>query len=88
MNQTLEHQRTARLAYQIWEDEGCPEGRCEVHWRQAEQQLRAERDAAANTVNAEQDMGRNDATNARSTAPMRDTRPVLATRPAAAVQAH
>jgi len=47
MDQSLEHQRTARLAYQIWENEGCPEGRCEVHWREAEQQIRAEREAAA-----------------------------------------
>jgi len=50
MHPTLEHQRTARIAHQIWQDEGCPEGRCEVHWRAAELQLRAEREAAANAA--------------------------------------
>jgi len=34
---TLE-QITAR-AHQIWLDEGCPEGRAEMHWQQAEQEL-------------------------------------------------
>lgn len=28
-------QRIRDLAYQIWEDEGRPEGRAEVHWQQA-----------------------------------------------------
>ena len=33
-----------RRAYQIWEEEGRPDGRAEEHWRQAEEDLR-ERDA-------------------------------------------
>lgn len=87
MNSALEHQRTALRAYQIWENEGCPEGRCDVHWREAEQQLRAERESAMPTASSGQDMGSNDAARARDTAPMRDTRPILATRPATAAQA-
>lgn len=30
-------QEIAALAYKIWQEQGCPEGREEQHWRQAEQ---------------------------------------------------
>lgn len=31
----------ARRAYEIWEAEGCPEGRHEAHWTMAEAELRS-----------------------------------------------
>jgi hypothetical protein len=34
--------RIQQRAYQIWEQEGRPEGRATEHWRQAEQQLEVE----------------------------------------------
>ncbi len=34
--------RTAALAYQIWEQEGRPDGREQHHWQQAEKQLEVE----------------------------------------------
>ena len=34
--------RIQQRAYQIWEQEGRPEGRAVEHWRQAEQQLEVE----------------------------------------------
>jgi hypothetical protein len=34
--------RIQQRAYQIWEQEGRPEGRAAEHWRQAEQQLEVE----------------------------------------------
>lgn len=43
----------ARLAKQIWEDEGRPEGKAEEHWHRAEAQLHQqeiERAAAATAV--------------------------------------
>ncbi len=86
MNRSLEHQRTAQRAYEIWESEGCPEGRCEAHWREAERELLIERDAAMNSATAEQDMGSNDVAGARDSAPMRDTRAILAARPANGAQ--
>lgn len=33
------HERIAKAAYLIWISEGCPEGREESHWYQAQQQL-------------------------------------------------
>jgi hypothetical protein len=89
MNRTLEHERTAQLAYQIWEDEGRPEGRCDMHWLEAERQLHAERaaEAAVTAVSAEGDIGTPDTASARDAAPMRDTRPVIATRPVSTAQA-
>jgi len=37
-----DNQRIQKLAYQIWEKEGRPQGRAEEHWRQAEKQLEVE----------------------------------------------
>ena len=34
--------RTRDLAYQIWQREGCPEGRDHIHWQMAVAQLAAE----------------------------------------------
>jgi len=42
-------QRIRERAYEIWENEGCPEGRGDEHWRQAcaeFQEAKAEADAA------------------------------------------
>ena len=36
--------RIQRRAYEIWEQEGRPEGRALDHWTQAEQEIRADRD--------------------------------------------
>ena len=38
-------------AYQIWEHEGCPEGRENEHWHRAEQEL-ADEDAAGSSPDA------------------------------------
>lgn len=37
----------ACLAHQIWEQEGCPEGRALAHWLQAEAQLKQGQPPAA-----------------------------------------
>ena len=34
-----------RRAYQIWQQEGCPEGRDHIHWQMAAEQLAAEQRA-------------------------------------------
>lgn len=34
------HERVTRRAHQIWEEEGCPDGRSEDHWLRAEQEER------------------------------------------------
>ena len=40
------HEQIATQAYSIWMSEGCPEGREEANWKEAEQQLALERSAA------------------------------------------
>jgi hypothetical protein len=50
------HGQIARRAYEIWEQEGCPEGRDHDHWLAAERQVlglveRQEMPAAARTAN-------------------------------------
>ncbi len=42
MTTPADQRRTELLAYQIWQDEGRPEGRDGEHWRRAEQQLEVE----------------------------------------------
>jgi len=42
MNTPPEFHRISLLAYQIWESEGCPEGRADDHWREAERRVREE----------------------------------------------
>ncbi len=37
----------ATLAYKIWQEQGCPEGHEEQHWRQAEQAVARDRTHAA-----------------------------------------
>jgi hypothetical protein len=37
--ETVSHEEIARRAHEIWEQEGCPEGREQEHWLQAERQL-------------------------------------------------
>ena len=39
---TIIHEEISRRARQIWEREGCPEGRDQEHWLQAEAELRQE----------------------------------------------
>jgi hypothetical protein len=39
------HEEIATLAYSIWMSEGCPEGREEANWKEAEQQRALERSA-------------------------------------------
>lgn len=89
MNPTPDHDRTATLAYQIWEEEGRPEGRCEVHWQEAERQIRAECEASLDVRAAEQDFGDAGTASARNaSAPMRDTRPTPVTRAPASAPAN
>jgi hypothetical protein len=33
------HERIAKAAYFIWMSEGCPQGREEAHWQEAQRQL-------------------------------------------------
>lgn len=42
----LNHEEVARLAYQFWEERGCPFGSSEVDWWRAEQELRARPETA------------------------------------------
>jgi hypothetical protein len=39
--QRLSHDDIAKVAWSIWEQEGCPPGRDQEHWLKAEQQLLA-----------------------------------------------
>jgi len=43
------HQRIAKAAYFIWVSEGCPEGREEAHWHEAQLQL-LRKEALSNNV--------------------------------------
>ena len=40
--QQPDENRIRDLAYQIWQREGCPEGRDHIHWQMAVEQLAAE----------------------------------------------
>jgi hypothetical protein len=42
----LNHEEVARLAYQFWEERGCPFGSSEVDWWRAEQELLARPETA------------------------------------------
>jgi hypothetical protein len=35
--------RVAQIAYRLWQEEGCPQGRQEEHWRQAEKAFHADK---------------------------------------------
>lgn len=39
MNSRLKEEEIASRAYKIWQEQGCPEGFDEMHWRLAEQEL-------------------------------------------------
>jgi hypothetical protein len=34
-------------AYQLWQDEGCPEGRAQTHWDRASEAIESERQSVA-----------------------------------------
>ena len=40
IRETVSHDEIARRAHELWEQDGCPEGRSEQHWLEAEKQLR------------------------------------------------
>jgi len=42
----LNHEDIARLAYQFWEERGCPSGSSEIDWLRAEQELQARPETA------------------------------------------
>jgi len=44
MNDTPRDERIRQQAYQIWLDEGCPDGRHKDHWEQAEKIITREDD--------------------------------------------
>ncbi|WP_321924129.1 DUF2934 domain-containing protein [Paraburkholderia guartelaensis] len=48
MNEQRE-ERVRRRAYQLWEDDGAPEGRADEYWSRAEKQVAAEYDAEGET---------------------------------------
>lgn len=37
----VSEEEIARCAYELWRQEGCPDGRATEHWLQAEKKLRA-----------------------------------------------
>lgn len=39
----IRHEEIARLAFQIYEEEGCPEGKTAEHWARAERAIREQR---------------------------------------------
>lgn len=39
-DESFTHEDVARVAKQLWEDEGQPEGKAEEHWQRAEEHLR------------------------------------------------
>ena len=41
--------RIRKRAFELWEQEGMPEGRQEEHWQQAERELSQKTDPSANT---------------------------------------
>ncbi len=47
----LNHEEVARLAYQFWEERGCPVGSSEVDWWRAEQELRTRPETAETVAN-------------------------------------
>jgi hypothetical protein len=51
MNSTssISHENISRRAYQIWEQDGQPDGQETAHWLQAEHELRAQHEKASGT---------------------------------------
>lgn len=47
---TPSHEKIAQRAYAKWEEQGCPEGRAEQHWREAEAELRGTGEPSAAKV--------------------------------------
>lgn len=50
---TLE--KTRSLAYRIWQEQGCPEGRDADHWTEAERRLSTQAAASGDETGSEQD---------------------------------
>ncbi|CAD6552893.1 hypothetical protein LMG27952_05342 [Paraburkholderia hiiakae] len=48
-------ERIRRRAYQLWEDDGAPEGRADEYWSRAEKQIAAEYDVEGDTPNIASD---------------------------------
>jgi Protein of unknown function (DUF2934) len=46
------HSRIEQRAREIWQREGCPDGRAEAHWKQAEEELARESEQAAPSTGA------------------------------------
>ena len=42
INELTREERIRSLAYSLWEQEGCPEGCAEIHWRKASEMVDAE----------------------------------------------
>jgi hypothetical protein len=40
IREAVGHEEVARRAHQLWEQEGCPDGKDSEHWLEAERQLR------------------------------------------------
>lgn len=87
MNRQPDPRQVQRLAYQIWESRGRPDGQSEEHWREAEQRLEtvggdalddeaveAARDLARNPAQEQDTPGRAKASSSRQqTQPNQDT---------------
>lgn len=48
-------ERIRRRAYQLWEDDGAPEGKADEYWSRAERQIAAEYDAEGETAHVASD---------------------------------
>jgi hypothetical protein len=46
------HSQIEQRAREIWQREGCPDGRAEAHWKQAEEELARESEQAAPSTGA------------------------------------
>ena len=65
-----EHRSVGELAYQLWQDRGCPDGTAEQDWLDAERQLRAGRQGAGR-----QGAGRQALTSEATDTALKDTFP-------------
>lgn len=48
------HEEISRLAFQIYQEEGCPEGKTAEHWARAERAIREQRVAVPPKSRAEE----------------------------------
>jgi hypothetical protein len=49
---TDDNEQIRQRAYKIWMDEGCPEGRAEIHWEMAQKLVADENKGAAEATPA------------------------------------